>query len=41
MLTIAEEEYPAECGFVLRQLREAMAEEDVRRTDEVRRVLSG
>ena len=32
VLTIEEGEYPAECGFVLRQLREAMAEEDVRRT---------
>ena len=27
VLTIAEEDYPAECGFVLRQLREAMAED--------------
>ena len=26
VLTIAEGEYPAECAFVLRQLREAMAE---------------
>ena len=34
VLTIAEEEYPAECGFVLRQLREAMAEEEVRRSME-------
>ena len=34
VLTIAEEEYPAECGFVLRQLREAIAEEEVRRTME-------
>ena len=32
VLTIAEEDYPPECGFVLRQLREAMAEEEVRRT---------
>ena len=32
VLTIQEEEYPAECGFVLRQLREAIAEEEVRRT---------
>ena len=32
VLAIAEEEYPAECSFVLRQLREAMAEEEVRRT---------
>ncbi len=31
VLTIAEGEYPAECGFVLRQLREAMAKEEVRR----------
>ena len=31
VLTIAEGEYPAECAFVLRQLREAMAEEEVRR----------
>ena len=31
VLTIAEGEYPAECGFVLRQLHEAMAEEEVRR----------
>ncbi len=31
VLTIEEGEYPAECAFVLRQLREAMAEEDVRR----------
>ena len=28
---ITEEDYPAECGFVLRQLHEAMAEEEVRR----------
>ena len=34
VLTIEEGEYPAECGFVLRQLREAMAEEEVRRTME-------
>ena len=34
VLTIEEEEYPAECAFVLRQLREAIAEEDVRRTME-------
>ena len=34
VLTIEEGEYPEECGFVLRQLREAMAEEDVRRTME-------
>ena len=34
VLTIAEEDYPAECAFVLRQLREAMAEDDVRRTME-------
>ena len=34
VLTIAEEEYPAECGIVLRQLREAIAEEEVRRTME-------
>ena len=39
MLTIAEEEYPAECGFVLRQLREAIAEEEVRRTIEGEDVL--
>ena len=32
VLSIAEEEYPAECGFVLRQLHEAMAEEEVRRS---------
>ena len=32
VLTIEEGEYPAECGFVLRQLREAMAQEEVRRT---------
>ena len=31
VLTIAEEEYPAEYGLVLRQLREAMAKEEVRR----------
>ena len=31
VLTIAEEEYPAECEIVLRQLREAMAKEEVRR----------
>ena len=34
VLAIEEGEYPAECGFVLRQLREAMAEEEVRRTME-------
>ena len=34
MLTIEEGEYPAECAFVLRQLHEAMAEEEVRRTME-------
>ena len=34
VLTIDEGDYPAECAFVLRQLREAMAEEDVRRTME-------
>ncbi len=34
VLTIEEEEYPAECAFVLRQLREAIAEEDVRRSME-------
>ena len=34
VLTIEEEEYPAECVFVLRQLREAIAEEEVRRTME-------
>ena len=34
MLTIAEEDYPVECSFVLRQLHEAMAEEEVRRTME-------
>ena len=34
VLTIEEGEYPAECGFVLRQLREAMAEEGVRRNME-------
>ena len=32
VLSIAEEDYPAECGFVLRQLHEAMAEEEVRRS---------
>ena len=32
LLRIEEEEYPEECAFVLRQLREAMAKEDVRRT---------
>ena len=32
VLSIAEADYPAECGFVLRQLHEAMAEEDVRRS---------
>ena len=31
VLTIPEEEYPAEYGLVLRQLREAMAKEEVRR----------
>ncbi|MDE0449449.1 MAG: hypothetical protein OXH96_22505 [Spirochaetaceae bacterium] len=31
VLTIEEGEYPKECAFVLRQLREAMAEEEVRR----------
>ena len=31
VLSIAETDYPAECGFVLRQLREAMAEEEVLR----------
>ena len=31
VLTIEEGEYPAECAFVLRRLREAMAEEEVRR----------
>ena len=31
VLTIEEGEYPAKCAFVLRQLREAMAEEEVRR----------
>ena len=31
VLTIEEGDYPAECAFVLRQLREAMAEEAVRR----------
>ena len=34
VLRIEEGEYPAECGFVLRQLREAMATEEVRRTME-------
>ena len=34
VLTIEEGEYPVECAFVLRQLREAMAEEEVRRTME-------
>ena len=34
VLTIEEGEYPAECAFVLRQLREAMAEDEVRRTME-------
>ena len=34
VLAIEEEEYPAECAFVLRQLRQAMAEEEVRRTME-------
>ena len=34
VLTIAEEEYPAECEIVLRQLHEAMAEEEVRRNME-------
>ena len=34
VLTIEEGEYPAECAFVLRQLREAMAEEGVRRNME-------
>ena len=34
VLTIEEGEYPEECAFVLRQLREAMAEEEVRRTME-------
>ena len=34
VLTIEEGEYPAECDFVLRQLREAMATEEVRRTME-------
>ena len=32
VLSIAEADYPAECGFVLRQLHEAMAEENVRRS---------
>ena len=31
VLAIEEGEYPAECAFVLRQLREAIAEEEVRR----------
>ena len=34
VLTIDEEEYPAECAFVLGRLREAMAEEEVRRSME-------
>ena len=34
VLTIEEGEYPVECAFVLRQLHEAMAEEEVRRTME-------
>ena len=34
VLTIGEGEYPVEFAFVLRPLREAMAEEDVRRTME-------
>ena len=34
VLTIEEGEYPVECAFVLRQLREAMAEEEVRRSME-------
>ena len=34
VLTIEEGEYPAECAFVLQQLREAMAEEEVRRNME-------
>ena len=34
VLTIEKGEYPAEWAFVLRQLREAMAEEEVRRTME-------
>ena len=34
VLTIEEGEYPEECAFVLRQLHEAMAEEEVRRTME-------
>ena len=34
VLMIEEGEYPAECAFVLRQLRAAMAEEDVRRSME-------
>ena len=32
VLSIAEADYPAECGFVLRQLRQAMAVEEVRRS---------
>ena len=32
VLRIEEGEYPAECGFVLRQLQEAMAKEEVRRS---------
>ena len=31
VLTIEEGEYPVECAFVLRQLRQAMADEEVRR----------
>ena len=31
VLRIAEEEYPADCEFVLRQLQQALAEEEVRR----------
>ena len=34
VLTIEEGDYPAECAFVLRQLREAMAEEEVLRNME-------
>ncbi len=34
VLTIEEGEYPVECAFVLWRLREAMAEEDMRRTME-------
>ena len=41
VLTIEEGEYPAECAFVLRQLREAMAEEGVRRNMEGRPAVSG